>query len=148
MSYRSPTRELIRSVTFTPYREGLPTFRLDVYAGAFGQLGDHTRMGYRLAEIAPDETETTVFDGTDFGCPPHQTMDGNATIRGIMTFLSLRRGDTDAGYFEGYTSAQLAFAEEHGEILSLIASDPPCHWTRTPHEHCEGDPMCPQAGAT
>ncbi len=35
-----------------------------------------------------------------------------------MGFLTLRPGDTDQEYFDGYTDNQLQYADEHAETLS------------------------------
>ena len=50
-------------------------------------------------------------------------MDADATVAGLLAFLSLKPGDTDPEYFEGYTPEQLAFARAQGENLSLHAEE-------------------------
>jgi hypothetical protein len=47
-------------------------------------------------------------------------VDADATV---LAFLSLKPGDTDPEYFEGYTLEQLAFARAEGENLSLYVED-------------------------
>jgi hypothetical protein len=44
--------------------------------------------------------------------------DSDATIASLMTFLTLRPGDTDAEYFESYTPAQLDYCSHHAEALN------------------------------
>lgn len=61
--------------------------------------------------------ETVLFEGEDFGCSPCHAVDSDATVEGIMSFLTLRPGDTDAEYFESYTQAQLNYCAEHAEAL-------------------------------
>ena len=41
-------------------------------------------------------------------------------LPGLLAFLSLKPGDTDPEYFEGYTPEQLEFARQEGESLSLL----------------------------
>jgi hypothetical protein len=50
-------------------------------------------------------------------------VDTDATVTGVLAFLSLRPGDTDPEYFEGYTPEQLAFARTEGENLALYLED-------------------------
>jgi hypothetical protein len=60
-----------------------------------------------------------VFAGADFHCSPVHAVDADATVAGVLAFLSLKPGDTDPEYFEGYTAEQLAFARAECENLSL-----------------------------
>lgn len=41
----------------------------------------------------------------------------------MLTFLSLRPGDTDRDYFDRYTPEQLDWARAHGEELSWLATE-------------------------
>jgi hypothetical protein len=50
-------------------------------------------------------------------------VDADATVAGVLAFLSLKPGDTDAEYFEEYTPEQLAFARAEGENLSLYVEE-------------------------
>jgi hypothetical protein len=127
--------ELVREVTFTPYAPGQgPAFKLELYSGDFGRFPTgQERMGYRLTQIdagpgcglglpcGPQcerrHMPLVLFEATDFGRAPGNTEDGNATVESIMSFLTLRPGDTDEDYFKDYTPEQLAFAEQHAETL-------------------------------
>jgi len=62
--------------------------------------------------------DVLVFEGSDFGCAPMHAIDSDRTIGALLSFLSLKPGDTDAEYFESYTPEQMAFAEAEGENLS------------------------------
>ena len=64
-----------------------------------------------------------VFAGADFHCSPLHAVDADATVAGVLAFLSLRPGDTDPDYFDDYTPEQLAFARAEGENLSLYVED-------------------------
>jgi hypothetical protein len=59
----------------------------------------------------------TVFEGADFGCSPLHAIDSDRTIVGLMSFLTLRPGDTDREYFDAYTPEQLAYCSAHAEAL-------------------------------
>src|SRR5215467_12574331 len=64
---------------------------------------------------------SVIFEGEDFACSPLHSIDSDAAVAGLLSFLSLRPGDTDAEYFESYTPAQLEWADARGEYLSLLA---------------------------
>ena len=65
---------------------------------------------------------TVLFEGEDFGCSPMHAIDSDETLAGIMGFLTLRPGDTDPEYFEGYTEAQLDYCSQHAEALACEVS--------------------------
>src|SRR5579884_1162342 len=93
-------------------------FKLELY-----DLGRHDEygkwvLGYRLYYAG-----SLVFEGEDFHCSPLHLIDSDAAVGGILTFLSLRPGDTDENYFTSYTPEQLNFAHRHGEELATYASD-------------------------
>jgi hypothetical protein len=64
-----------------------------------------------------------VFERKDFHCSPLHAIDSDATVAGILNFLSLRPGDTDAEYFENYTPKQMSFARNHGEDLACYIEE-------------------------
>jgi hypothetical protein len=113
-------REKVRTVIFKPYNGTvMPRFRLELFSGNFGRYGTGQEcMGYRLTQLHADKSKTVIFEANDYGRAPGDTEDGNGTVVGIMTFLTLRPGDTDADYFKDYTPEQTAFASEHAEWLS------------------------------
>jgi hypothetical protein len=74
-------------------------------------------VGYRLT-MRDRGRRTVLFEGDDFGCSPRHAIDSDATVEGIMGFLTLRPGDTDAEYFADYTQAQLDHCARHAEALS------------------------------
>lgn len=118
-------KELIRTVRLTPYRKGgRPTFTLRLYHTAEARRDGKTRVAYDLRMHTRDtrkhRTATVVlFDGDDFGCSPLHATDSDACVRGLMTFLTLRPGDTDAEWFANYTDEQRAYCDAHAETLSL-----------------------------
>ena len=62
-----------------------------------------------------------IFEGEDFACSPLHAIDSDETVASLLTFLSLRPGDTDDDYFVSYTPDQMVFALAYGEELSIIA---------------------------
>ena len=78
-----------------------------------------TCIGYELS----GPTGERIFRGTDFRPSPMHADDSDATLRGLLSFLTLRPGDTDAEYFADYTPAQHAFAASDAELLHFIYSD-------------------------
>lgn len=51
----------------------------------------------------------TIFEGEDFGPGYATAPDSLEAVYGILGFLSLQEGDTDAEYFEKYTEEQMAW---------------------------------------
>lgn len=101
-------RELVRV-----WREG--DFALDLYDS--GQ----TRDGKAKLEYRFWHRNDLIFSGADFFCSPLHAIDSDETLAALLTFLSLRPGDTDAEYFESYDDDQLRWAQTYGEELSLYA---------------------------
>lgn len=106
-----PTRE----VMFFPYRNGA-IFCLEIEAVGRGDYGRHV-LRYKL-DMRDHEGNKTLFEGRDFSHASRNPI-GDSAVEGVMGFLTLRLGDTDDDYFANYTPAQLAFAAEHAEALSL-----------------------------
>lgn len=70
---------------------------------------------------SPDDASimpTLLFEGEDFGCSPMHAIDSDECVAAIMSFLTLRPGDTDREYFEDYTEAQLDYCSQHAEALA------------------------------
>jgi hypothetical protein len=64
-----------------------------------------------------------IFAGAALHDSPLHAVDADAIVAGVLAFLSLKPGDTDPEYFEGYTPEQLAFARAEGENLSLYVEE-------------------------
>lgn len=73
-------------------------------------------IGFRFADAGE-----VIFEGDDFCGSPMHADDSDATIAALLTFLSLKPGDTDAEHFEGYTARQLEWADHNGEELGAVA---------------------------
>ena len=83
-----------------------------------GVSQSRTYLNYRLSCRG-----VIVFQGSDYSGSPMHADDSWATLAGLLSFLSMRPGDTDREYFDDYIPEQLAFAREHGEMLSLCAHE-------------------------
>lgn len=62
-----------------------------------------------------------LFAGEDFATP--HASDSDDTVKALMGFLTLKPGDTDAEYFEGYTTEQWEFATCDAEGLAMVVMD-------------------------
>ena len=110
-------KDIVRRVRFTPYVEG-PRFSLIVWdANRRDELGKWI-LGYRLTMCEPSG-RTVLFEAEDFHCSPLHAVDADETIASLMTFLTLRPGDTDREYFDRDTSNQVDYRVEHAEALGV-----------------------------
>lgn len=116
------SKDILRRVRFSPFHKGMgPTFALTTWD--IGRQGFHVGaygkdvLGYRLT-MTEGKKRTVLFEGEDFGCSPIHAIDSDACIATIMSFLTLRPGDTDAEYFEKYTEVQKAYCADYAEALS------------------------------
>lgn len=113
----------LRTVRFSPYRKGMgPTFTLKTWETGLTCNTGQSRIAYRLT-MHENGKRTVLFEGDDFGCSPMHCVDSDESIAGLMGFLTLRPGDTDREYFDNYTPEQLAYCEQHAEMLSCYVMD-------------------------
>ena len=64
------------------------------------------RIGYRMLWKSK-----IIFEGGDFGPSLLHVTDSRETALTLMSFLCLRKGDTDKEYFEGYSDLQTEWSE-------------------------------------
>lgn len=102
-------KQLLRRWRHKPYS-------LTTYATSETDYRGQTRIAYSFRHQGE-----VVFQGADFCGSPLHADDSDATLGALLSFLSLRPGDTDPEYFASYSPAQLSFAREHGEYLSILA---------------------------
>lgn len=120
--------EIVRKVRFAPYRRGTgtgPTYTLELLdppasAGPTWDEAGRIRIGYRLKRHQAGKT-TVLFEG--FDCHAHCAIDSDTAVETVMTFLTLRPGDTDSDYFASYTPDQLDWAQSEAETLSCDVYD-------------------------
>lgn len=94
-------------------------FRLTMWDTHRRDRRGQTRIGYELYD-GPQ----LVFSGEDFSGSPMHADDADATVAGLLCFLSLRPGDTDREYFDDYTPEQLEWCQSgRAEFLSCLASE-------------------------
>lgn len=116
--------DTIRVLRFRPYRDpAMPSFVLCIWDTRRVDRRGCSVLGYRLnmllhsANTHRARERITVFEGEDFAGSPLHADDSDATARSLMTFLTLRPGDTDAEYFASDTELQRAYRDEHAEAL-------------------------------
>jgi len=86
-----------------------------------GRTGDYgkARLAYRFRDRG-----TLIFEGDDFFCSPMHAIDSLDCVYSLLGFLSLRPGDTDSEYFDGYTPEQMAWCQSgRAEWLSCLVCD-------------------------
>lgn len=112
---------ILRRVHLRPYQKGHgPSFCLTTYHTGLAR-GGRERLSYRLTTREEGRTRL-LFAGDDYRPSRMHEADSDAAMLGLLEFLTLRPGDTDAEYFENYTEEQLAFARDHGEALYFEAT--------------------------
>ncbi len=108
----------VRLVRFRPYLSGA-IFTLRLYEC---QIFPSQGLRYRLTMRENGRT-TVLFDAGDFKPGAGMAEDGDDAVRSLMSFLTLRPGDTDAEYFENYTETQRAYCDAHAESLAMAVID-------------------------
>jgi hypothetical protein len=120
---------ILRVVRFSPYRKGVgPVFRLVTWdtgkmRGGKCMLGYRFSIGRSVNVVNNPAVGDVLFEGEDFGCSPLHAIDSDQAVASLMTFMTLRPGDTDREYFDDYTPEQLAYCSEHAEALSAAVHD-------------------------
>lgn len=110
----------LRTCTFRPY-VGAPHFTLTMWDSGTQRAGKtviHYRLRMTSINHRAHRVRTTIFEAADFAGSPMHADDSDETVRSLMTFLTLRPGDTDADYFASYTPKQLEFRDRHAEALA------------------------------
>lgn len=103
----------MRTVNFKPYRRGMgPSFTLCLY-----YLG-HEKIGYELL-MRENGKSVVLFSAADFRPSPMHSVDGDDAVKALMSFLTLRPGDTDREYFDNYSPEQMEYCQAHAETLSI-----------------------------
>ena len=87
-----------------------------------GDVAGRPKLGYAFF---PAKSRKPLFEGRDYSTGFSTSVDSDEALRGLMGFLTLRPGDTDAEYFDNYTPAQMAWAQANGEYMSEWGSDDP-----------------------
>ncbi len=93
-------------------------FRLELYDTWTSDRYGKCVLGYKFFH-----NDVLVFEGNDFCPSPLYSIDGDATVAALLSFLALRPGDTDREYFADHSEAQVAFSVAHGEELGMLADE-------------------------
>jgi len=65
-----------------------------------------------------------IFKERDFHCSPLHAIDSMNAVEALLSFLSLKPGDTDREYFDDYTPAQMAWCKSSRcEELAMLNYD-------------------------
>lgn len=108
----------LRNVTMRPYRDQSISFTLNTW-----DTGRTDHLGKSIIRYEFSDRKGCIFKGSDFACSPMHAIDSDECVRALLSFLTLRPGDTDSEYFDNYTPEQLDFANEHGETLQMYTLD-------------------------
>jgi hypothetical protein len=117
--------EIIRQVEMQPLRDGA-VYRLTLWDTGRQDWRGQSKLGYRFERCGDDADGGVdgwiIFEGEDFAGSPMHADDSDETLAALLGFLTLRKGDTDAEYFENYTETQLAWAQSYdAEVLGSYA---------------------------
>lgn len=103
------------------------TLVVHAFEGSF-QTPNHTRIdvaAYLVRRNSGKSTRQTLWERGETWCgiPAHQSIDGDDAKECVLSLLAMKPGDTDSTYFEGWTEDQLAFAQAHGETVSMAKQE-------------------------
>jgi hypothetical protein len=80
------------------------TYRLELF-DTQGQIGgapfNRHCLAYKFSSVKGKKQEV-IFKGADYGCSPCRGIDSDASVRGLLSFLTRKPGDTDKQYFNEY----------------------------------------------
>lgn len=115
------TRDVLLDLTIASPLRDRPSFRLVLWDTGRRDGRGQTRLGYELSQPGGWKT---LFSGEDFAGSPMHADDSLETVQALLTFLTLRPGDTDREYFEGYAPHQLEWAgSSECEAMQAYALD-------------------------
>lgn len=107
---------MMRTLVKTWYRDG---FGLRMYDTGHASGMGRSTLSYRFADRGK-----VIFKGDDYGCSPCHAIDSLAAVYDLLSFLSLRPGDTDVEYFDDYTPTQMEWCQSgRAEELSWLVCE-------------------------
>jgi hypothetical protein len=123
--------DLLRTVRLEPFRKGAgPTYRLYLYDTNKTDSRGRSQLAYKFVryvvgyakgrgkKLKPATQAQIIFQGDDFYSSPMHAIDSDETVKSLMTFITLRPGDTDREYFQNYNQEQLLFAQNEAEYVA------------------------------
>jgi hypothetical protein len=93
-------------------------FRLEIFETGIRPLHPRTICETYLAYRFYDKG-VPIFEGYEYLPSPLHCIDSDASVAGLLTWLSLGDGDTDDEYFESYTPEQIAWRDDRADDLQL-----------------------------
>lgn len=96
--------ESIRKVQFVGNASG---YTLEVWDAQTTAPHGQSQLRYEFRSPAG----IILFEGDDYGVAPSNAIDSDAALLGLLSYLTLRDGDTDSEYFERYTPEQRAWSD-------------------------------------
>ena len=107
----------------------MQTYTFDTRNGGYTVSLEATSKRMKTGQIKTkysltDPKGKVVFSGSDLGCSPLNTPESKENAVALLSFLTLRKGDTDEDYFDDYTPEQLAWIDtDDCEDLSMFGYD-------------------------
>lgn len=103
----------------------MQTYKLDGYTMTLQATDKRDKTGHIMVRYEfKTPRDATLFYGDDFGVSPLHAPESADAAKSLLSFLTLRKGDTDEEYFENYTPEQLKFSESIDcENLQTYAMD-------------------------
>lgn len=106
-------KKISHKIHFRPFLKGMgPEFRLILFNYPLTYDGT---MSYKL-DMNENDKWVELFSGHEY-CPKSCLNNKNDLIEDIMSWLTLRPGDTDSDYFKDYTELQLEYCKKYAETL-------------------------------
>lgn len=103
----------------------MKTYNFDGYTmtlQALNRRDRHNHIMVKYTFTTPDGE--TLFSGEDLGASPLHAPESLESAKALLSFLTLKPGDTDEEYFEAYTPRQMEFTQSRDiENLSLYTID-------------------------
>jgi hypothetical protein len=104
----------------TELTDSAVSYNLEGYILSLDYAGRGTSQGHTIVNYTFTNPQgETIFSGSDFRVPPIHSCDGIEAAASLLSFLTLRSGDTDSEYFDDYTPAQIEFRDSNAENLSM-----------------------------
>ena len=103
--------------------EPIKVWRRDGFTLRLWDSGRRDWRGQTVISYQFKDRRRVIFEGSDFAGSPMHADDSIDTTMALLSFLSLRPGDTDAEYFAEYTPAQTDWMNSRAETLASIVAE-------------------------
>lgn len=106
-------------------KEFTEVYTFDGYTLSLESTNNLDKLGHEMVRYEfKNPSGEILFSGEDFGASPLHDATGLESAKGLLGFLTLKPGDTDAEYFDGYTEKQLEFCNSMDcENLQIYAME-------------------------